>query len=93
MHRSLSSGPPVLGRQVVNPSVALLPSSFHLLPSLAFVWLWKCRAYTGNIGLHLLEVLSLFPLWMLELTLCAHLFWFYETGFLCVALAVLELTL
>lgn len=41
---------------------SLLPLSFPL----AFVWLRKWKAHTGSAGPHLLEVLSLFFLWMLQ---------------------------
>lgn len=41
---------------------SLLPLSFPL----PFVWLRKWKAHTGSAGPHLLEVLSLFFLWMLQ---------------------------
>lgn len=68
IHRSLSYDPPMSWAiRFVNSSVVLLPLSFfHPSIPLAFVWLWKCDAYTGSAGFHFLEVLSLFFLWMLE---------------------------
>lgn len=68
IHRSLSYDPPMSWAiTFVNSSVVLLPLSFfHPSIPLAFVWLWKCDAYTGSAGFHFLEVLSLFFLWMLE---------------------------
>lgn len=44
----------------------LLSSLLPLSLPLAFVWLRKWKAHTGSAGPHLLEVLSLFFLWMLQ---------------------------